>query len=619
VNATAVNLNEKTDSNVDVTNFFSRIKVGDTIYLQQKTDSTRWVKYEITALPTDQGAWWSWPVSFLEGAGNLPNGNADVLVSFLTSGVQTEEWLNGAGAPAGTLGKIGDMYLNDTNGDVYEKTADTTWSLRANIMGPQGNTGPQGSAGPGVAVGGATGTMLQKKSATDYDTQWISLGAAFPADTVIAAATRVISNLLTAGDAQPAFRFLGSGKQEWGPGGSTAPDTNLYRSAAGVLKTDGGVNVVGSMAVGAALTPNEKLEITANVAGSRVGSANLKMSYSAGPDSYANFIRNIFSGTAPNHVMEFVLKQNGTEHTLITLSADDKIVFGGKVVFNGDVGINIGAATPVAALAVASGTITNGMMLALGYIDQNYRAHIKGSWSGSALASNVTTYFMRTGIDSTERPVWTALGNGRMGIGTQTNPQTALDVIGDITADRLLLRASSNYGTSLPASPVDGQEFTLVDSITNPTYQWRFRYNAGSSSAYKWEFVGGAPLALIGGAGSGSTASQYPTFVDISPTSPTFAVPRAGDWLASFVTNASNNTANANAMAGLSGTGTVIDSDLIYAPSPFAGNKVTLVRTGTRLNGLAAGASIRIMFCAFSGGAANYERCSMTVQPVRVS
>jgi len=49
------------------------------------------------------------------------------------------------------------------------------------------------------------------------------------------------------------------------------------------------------------------------------------------------------------------------------------------------------------------------------------------------------------------------------------------------------------YGTSLPASPADGQEAILVDSTTNATYAWRFRYNAAASSPYKWEFVGGSP------------------------------------------------------------------------------------------------------------------------------
>jgi hypothetical protein len=50
--------------------------------------------------------------------------------------------------------------------------------------------------------------------------------------------------------------------------------------------------------------------------------------------------------------------------------------------------------------------------------------------------------------------------------------------------------------TTLPGSPVDGQETILTDSLTSPTWQWRFRYNAGSSSAYKWEFVGGSPLYM---------------------------------------------------------------------------------------------------------------------------
>jgi hypothetical protein len=56
--------------------------------------------------------------------------------------------------------------------------------------------------------------------------------------------------------------------------------------------------------------------------------------------------------------------------------------------------------------------------------------------------------------------------------------------------------AAPSFGTSLPASPVDGQEAILVNSVTASSYQWRFRYNAGSSSAYKWEFVGGQPYVV---------------------------------------------------------------------------------------------------------------------------
>jgi hypothetical protein len=57
-------------------------------------------------------------------------------------------------------------------------------------------------------------------------------------DEVVAAATRIIASKLLAADAQPAFRFFGDGKIEWGPGGATAPDVSLYRSAALTLLTN---------------------------------------------------------------------------------------------------------------------------------------------------------------------------------------------------------------------------------------------------------------------------------------------------------------------------------------------------------------------------------------------
>lgn len=54
-----------------------------------------------------------------------------------------------------------------------------------------------------------------------------------------------------------------------------------------------------------------------------------------------------------------------------------------------------------------------------------------------------------------------------------------------------------NFGTSLPDISEDGQIFTLVDSLTAPTYLWTFRYNKKSIS-YKWEFIGGLFAQIFG-------------------------------------------------------------------------------------------------------------------------
>jgi hypothetical protein len=65
------------------------------------------------------------------------------------NGAPGEKWFSGSGAPSGTLvgSIVGDWYLNSATGDVYEKTGSTSWTLQANIKGPQGNTGAAGTPG----------------------------------------------------------------------------------------------------------------------------------------------------------------------------------------------------------------------------------------------------------------------------------------------------------------------------------------------------------------------------------------------------------------------------------------------------------------------------------------
>jgi hypothetical protein len=63
------------------------------------------------------------------------------------AGIDGSLWFSGAGVPSGGLGKVPDWYLNETNGDVYEKTGETTWTLRDNLTGPQGPQGVQGNTG----------------------------------------------------------------------------------------------------------------------------------------------------------------------------------------------------------------------------------------------------------------------------------------------------------------------------------------------------------------------------------------------------------------------------------------------------------------------------------------
>ena len=61
-------------------------------------------------------------------------------------------WLTGTSKPADTLGNLGDMYLNTTNGDVYQKE-ESGWTLKMNIKGEDGEDGKDGANGSNGSTG----------------------------------------------------------------------------------------------------------------------------------------------------------------------------------------------------------------------------------------------------------------------------------------------------------------------------------------------------------------------------------------------------------------------------------------------------------------------------------
>jgi hypothetical protein len=115
-------------------------------------------------------------------------------------------------------------------------------------------------AGPGVPSGGAAGALLFKNSTTDYDTSWKSPAAAgvLPlnggtmtgAITSVGASTNsVAEQSQVTGDTWPRFTQLAGGYMNWGSGAASG-DANLYRGAAGILKTDNSLTVLTRLGVG---------------------------------------------------------------------------------------------------------------------------------------------------------------------------------------------------------------------------------------------------------------------------------------------------------------------------------------------------------------------------------
>lgn len=65
-----------------------------------------------------------------------------------TNGQTGSIWYTGNGAPGSMLGIVPDFYLNFANGDFYEKTGVSTWTLRGNLRGPVSSV----IAGFGISV-----------------------------------------------------------------------------------------------------------------------------------------------------------------------------------------------------------------------------------------------------------------------------------------------------------------------------------------------------------------------------------------------------------------------------------------------------------------------------------
>jgi hypothetical protein len=83
----------------------------------------------------------------------------------------------GTGAPSGTLGVNGDIYIDTTAAaqKLYGPKAAGSWGSGNSIVGAAGapgSPGTPGSAGPGVVTGGTAGQYLRKIDATNYNTTW---------------------------------------------------------------------------------------------------------------------------------------------------------------------------------------------------------------------------------------------------------------------------------------------------------------------------------------------------------------------------------------------------------------------------------------------------------------
>lgn len=86
--ATALAFDRTTDPGTDATNLLKALAVGDGIYIQDQSNSTNFVRYDVTGAVINNTGWFQIPVT-LHGSssgGTLPTNNTQCLVQFTTGG-----------------------------------------------------------------------------------------------------------------------------------------------------------------------------------------------------------------------------------------------------------------------------------------------------------------------------------------------------------------------------------------------------------------------------------------------------------------------------------------------------------------------------------------------------
>jgi len=145
--ATSIHLAKTNDNGTDTTNYLQQVQPGDTLYIQEQSDPTKWGRYTVTTAGSDQGTYYSFPVTYTDsGAGGMPGNNQDCVVTLSVPGTPGPPGPTGPQGPPGATGATGAQGVPGPTGP----------------QGPIGNTGPQGPTGATGATGptgptGATG------------------------------------------------------------------------------------------------------------------------------------------------------------------------------------------------------------------------------------------------------------------------------------------------------------------------------------------------------------------------------------------------------------------------------------------------------------------------------
>jgi hypothetical protein len=510
----------------------------------------------------------------------------------------------------------------------------------AGTAGATGPTGPTGATGPGVPTGGTTGQVLNKKTATDYDTQWSNPtgGAGLP-EVYIGdnQPTRQAEVLwMDTDEAAPAtlnvtmdtWHYVGAAGEPAFLNSWTGTFTGTVLNAPRFRKyPNGKVRIVGQFSGGATGTVAFVLPVGYRPANNLAGSVLIPIiTQSGASNGYVQIFTatgNVtIAGTTPTSSAYLEEVEFDTESVLQTASVAaqplepwHQVGTAGEPAFQNswvaydaaravrfrkypDGRVRLSGAMKTGAIGTVVFTLPTGYRPPPGSGPYDFIVESTAASNTGVIAiADTGTVTVNAGAVA-----YTALFGIEFDSETQTSYPSAFV---QINAPQRVL--------ALPTSPVDGQEVYYVADSTNGVL-WHLRYNAASGSAYKWEFVGGTELYAEVTAIESTTASTY---VALATAGPTIALPLAGDYEVTLGTRIYNDAANAGGFMSYDiGATPAVDVDGVTALQGSGVSATHSART-RRKTGLAA-VTLTAKYKRNSGVTCSFDYRWMHAKPVRV-
>lgn len=174
-------------------------------------------------------------------------------------------------------------------------------------------------------------------------------------------------------------------------------------------------------------------------------------------------------------------------------------------------------------------------------------------------------------------------------------------------------------GLSTFPGPYDGQLISLQVDATNGIY-WKFRYNAGSASTYKWEFHGGP--AIWAEVLAQETQTVVSSYADMTTAGPSVTLPRNGDYIVDVGSRAAQGTSATIALMAytdLAGGVTANDDDAAGVESAGSVIYTPVSTVRKRLKTALVAGTLQAKYKSTSASGGYFKERWISATPVRIA